>query len=147
MILNPPDELTRLLLDWSAIFIRKSMQDFNQYTHSQGFSMVHMTVLMHLHYRGACEVTHFCEPMQISPAGASQMIERMAQRGLVVRLPHPTDRRSRLVDLTDYGRQVVTDSIAARETWLSQIVTSLSAEDRQRITSALKVLNEHAEGL
>ena len=147
MIPNPPDELTRLLLDWSAIFIRKSMQDFNQYNHSQGFSMVHMTVLMHLHYPGACEITHFCEPMQISPAGASQMIERMAQRGLVVRLPHPTDRRSRLVDLTDYGRQVVTDSIAARETWLSQIVASLPAEDRQRITSALKILNEHAEGL
>ncbi len=120
------------------------MEDFNRYTHSVGLSMIHMTVLLHLYYHGDCEVTRFCEPLQVTPAGASQMIERMSQRGLVTRLKHPGDRRIRLVALTDFGRQVVVDSIAAREIWLAQMVVHLPAEDRQLIINALRLLNQHA---
>ena len=137
-------DLTIILLDWSSIFIRLSLHDFKHYTRTLGLSLAHMHVLMHLHYKGACEVTNFCEMMQISPAGASQMIERMVQQGMVQRAETPGDRRVRLVSLTEQGRKIVLESIAARQAWIDQLVASLSAEECARISAALSTLNDHA---
>lgn len=140
-------DLSAVLLDWSSTFIRFSMHDFNRFTRSAGLSLAQMNVLMHLHYRGPSEVTNFCEMMQVSPAGASQMIERMVQQGMVQRTEIPGDRRVRLVSLTESGRQVVLDSIAARQAWIEQLVDRLSAEEQVRIAAALRTLNERASGL
>lgn len=140
-------DLSAVLLDWSSTFIRFSMHDFNRFTRSAGLSLAQMNVLMHLHYRGPSEVTNFCEMMQVSPAGASQMIERMVQQGMVQRTEIPGDRRVRLVSLTESGRQVVLDSIAARQAWIEQLVARLSAEEQERIAAALQTLNERASGL
>jgi DNA-binding MarR family transcriptional regulator len=140
-------DLTRLVLDWSTTFIRLSLHDFNRYTRSVGMSLAQMTVLMHLYYQGASEVSNFCEMMQLSPAGASQMIERMVQQGVVKRAEIPGDRRVRLVSLTEQGRQVVEESVAARQVWVEQLVAGLSAEEGQRVTEALGILNEQARKL
>jgi DNA-binding MarR family transcriptional regulator len=101
-----------------------------------------MTVLLHLFYQGPLEVTQFCEMLQISPAGASQMIERLVQQGVVQRSETPGDRRVRLVELTAQGLQLVQSSIADRRRWLEQISMGLSAEERSRIIAALQALTE-----
>ena len=41
----------------------------------------------------------FADLMQVSPAGASQMVERLVQQGLVRRVESPGDRRVRQVHL------------------------------------------------
>jgi MarR family 2-MHQ and catechol resistance regulon transcriptional repressor len=138
-------DLTKSLLDWSSTFIRLSLYDFNRYTRSMGLSLGQMTVLMHLHYQGPCEVTRFCDMMQITPAGASNMIERMVQQGVVRRDELPEDRRVRLVDLTDSGRRIVLEGVAMREAWVTQLVASLSTEEREKIFTAMMSLNQHAE--
>ena len=140
-------DLTPILLDWSSTFIRLSLHDFNRYTRNAGLSLAQMTVLMHLHYQGPSEITHFCEMMQISPAGASQMIERMVQQGVVQRSETPGDRRVRLVSLTDAGQKIVLESIAARQAWIEQLVEALSEQERLKIAAALQTLNERANQL
>lgn len=142
-----PTDLTATLLDWSTTFIRLSLHDFNRYTRNVGLSLAQMTVLMHLYYQGPSEVTNFCEMMQITPAGASQMIERMVQQGVVQRSEAPIDRRVRLVSLTEQGRRLVEESIAARQVWLEQLVENLPEQDRERINEALQTLNEQASKL
>lgn len=138
-------DLTKSLLDWSSTFIRLSLYDFNRYTRSTGLSLGQMTVLMHLHYQGPCEITRFCDMMQITPAGASNMIERMVQQGVVQRAELPGDRRVRLVDLTEAGRRIVLEGIAMRETWVAQLVSSLPAEEHEKIFAAMRSLNKYAE--
>lgn len=142
-----PADLTATLLDWSTTFIRLSLHDFNRYTRNAGLSLAQMTVLMHLYYQGPSEVTTFCEMMQITPAGASQMIERMVQQGAVQRSEAPVDRRVRLVSLTGQGRQLVEESIAARQAWVEQLVANLPEDDARRINEALQTLNEYASKL
>jgi len=141
------DDLTTSLLDWSSTFIRLSLHDFNRYTRSVGLSLGHMTVLMHLHYKGASEVSRFCDMMQITPAGASQMIERMVQQGVVHRIESPGDRRIRLVELTESGRHIVLECIAVRQAWVSQLVKALSPIEKESISAAMTTLNKHAEKL
>ena len=140
-------ELASTLLDWSSIFIRLSLHDFNLYTRNAGLSLGQMIVMMNLHYRGPSEVTQLCELMQVTPAGASQMVERMVQLGVVQRTEVPGDRRVRRVSLTEQGQQIVLESIEARQAWIDQLVLHLSAEERQNVSAALLTLTQRAAEL
>ena len=45
-------DLTKILLDWSAMFMRLSMRDFVQYSRSHGLSLAQLNVLMHIYLPG-----------------------------------------------------------------------------------------------
>ena len=140
-------DLISVLSEWSASLIRFSLHDFNRFARKAGLSLAQMNILMHIHYQGPNEVLNFCEMMQISPAGASQMIERMVQQGVVQRLEAAGDRRVRLVSLTDAGREVVLECIAARQVWLEQIAAGIPASEQQLLAEALARLNQQASRL
>ena len=137
-------EATRAILDWSAIFMRLSMNDFLRFTRSAGLSWMQMAVLMHLHYKGPTEVMACGELLQLSPAGASQMIERLVQQGLVQRGETPDDRRVRLAQLTPAGRQIVDASVEAQQGWLGPLLATLTEEQRAAATETLRLLTAQA---
>jgi DNA-binding MarR family transcriptional regulator len=137
-------EFTKAVTDWAAIFLQLSMADFNRHARTAGFSLIQMNVLMHLYYRGPSEVMSFTEMMQVSPAGASQMIDRLVHQGLVGRSESLTDRRVRIVSLTTTGRQAVEDSIAARQQWLQDLGARLNEAEKVEITHALNILTGKA---
>lgn len=137
-------ELSKLLLEWSTLFMRISLRDFNHYTRSIGVSITQMTVLMHLYYQGDAPLVHFCEMMEITPAAASQMVERMVQQGLVSRKEIPEDRRVRMVEITEKGRGLIEESITARQDWVDRLTASLAEEDRLQISAAITTLTTHA---
>jgi DNA-binding MarR family transcriptional regulator len=144
--MTDPD-FTQSVLDWSAVLVRLSMHDFNRYARNYGLSLAQMSVLLHLYYRGPREVMGFAELMQVSPAGASQMVERLAQQGLVHRVEAPGDRRVRQVHLTEAGRQMVEISIAARQRWVERLTAALTNEQKTFISAALRLLMERAADL
>ena len=53
----------------------------------------------------------------------------------------------RLVHLTERGRQVVDESIAARQRWVERLVASLSEDQRQLVREALGILTAQAAHL
>lgn len=89
----------------------------------------------------------FADLMQVSPAGASQMVERLVQQGLVRRTESPSDRRVRQVHLTEKGGQMVETSIAARQKWVEELTAALTDEQMALIGSALRILTERAAAL
>lgn len=137
-------QLTAILLEWSTTFIRMSLHDFSRFMRNAGLSLPQMTILLHLHYQGPSEVTQICGMMQVTPAGASQMIERMAQQGVVRREEKPGDRRVRLVTLTEKGREVVLESISARQAWIEKLVAELSPAQAEQMGDALLTLTQVA---
>ncbi len=138
-------ELVQLLLAWSTDFVRLSMHDINRCARTHGLSFTQMNVLMHLYHQGPREVMAFAEYMQMSPAGASQMVERLVQQDLVVRVESPGDRRVREVHLTERGRGVVEESLALRERWVESLVGSLSADQQAVLAQTMRLLNEGNE--
>lgn len=137
-------EATQSILDWTAIFMRLSMNGFLRFARGSGMSWMQMAVLMHLHYRGPCEVMAFGELLQMSPAGASQMIERLVHQGLVQRTEGPDDRRVRLVHLTAAGLQAVEESLQAQQGWLEELLATLTDEQRAAASQALRMLTAQA---
>jgi DNA-binding MarR family transcriptional regulator len=45
--------------------------------------------------------------LQVHPTSVTNLIDGLAQQGLVRRMPHPTDRRVTLAAITDEGRELV----------------------------------------
>lgn len=137
-------QATQAILEWTAISMRLSMNGFLRFARDAGLSWAQMAVLMHLHYRGPREVMGCGELLQLSPAGASQMIERLVQQGLVQRSESPDDRRVRLVHLTEAGRQVVADGIQAQQGWFEPLMAALTGAQRAAVSEALRILTAQA---
>lgn len=140
------EEFSHSLLEGMELWMQVSLQDLISYIHRKDISMAQINVLYHLHYRGPCEVLTFTRIFSLSPAGASQLIERMVRQGWVERLADPADRRVRRVHLTDLGRQLVTESIAARNEWIVRFSSRLTFEEKQQVARAFQLLAEKIKG-
>ena len=141
LLLNE-QELKPILLEWSTVFIRRSMHNFLRYTRSIGLSLAQMNVLMWLYHHPACEITRLEDMMQVSRPAASQMVERMVQQDLVTRIESPTDRRARLVSLTAHGRTIVEESINARQEWVDELMENIPVEQRTLAAAIFQRLTE-----
>jgi DNA-binding MarR family transcriptional regulator len=67
-------------------------------------------------------------------------VDRLATRGLVRRLPDPSDRRGVLVRLTDQGRITVDGALEGLLERERELLAGLNAADQKRLSSLLRGL-------
>jgi DNA-binding MarR family transcriptional regulator len=67
-------------------------------------------------------------------------IDRLAGRGLVLRLPDPADRRGVIVRLTAHGRDRVDAALADLLAQEERLLAALSGEQRQALADLLRAL-------
>jgi DNA-binding MarR family transcriptional regulator len=102
---------------------------------------------MQLHHRGACGMSEISERFEITPAAASQMVDKLVQNGLIVREEDPHDRRAKTLNLTDKGRELVQQGIDERFRWVEQLSEKLTADELSQISEALDILTRAAQEL
>ncbi len=78
----------------------------------------------------------------VQPPSMTRTIAGLADAGLLIRSPHPTDRRALMVDLTPAGREIVLATRRRRTAWLADQLAQLSAEDRDTLARAAHILTE-----
>lgn len=137
------DPFAATLKRWVVVFMRSSMRNFIFYIKERGLSMSQIGALFLIH-KGSSNVSDIAEELGITNAAASQMLERMVQQNLILRSEDPNDRRVKQVNLTESGRQVVRESIAARQVWLDNLARALSNCEKEQIDTALNILIEKA---
>ena len=71
-------------------------------------------------------------------------IDRLEQRGLVVRKATSSDRRARIVELTPEGNRVAAAYFETHARDLEDLMSVLSAKEKQQIYASLKKLGLHA---
>lgn len=84
-----------------------------QSVHRGSLSVGHIQVLLRLQLGGPLPVSRLAEWLGVSAAGATGMVGRMEERGLVERSRDERDRRVVLVRLTTTGRELL-DEIGSR---------------------------------
>ena len=72
----------------------------------------------------------------IDPPNATVVVDELERQGLVVRQPHPTDRRVKTVVLTDKGRHVTAD-LRVRRSVPPPAFAVLSAEEQRTLRDLL----------
>ena len=92
---------------------------------------------------GSLPITKASDRLQIHVTSVTHAIRRLEADGLVKRVPHPTDGRTTLVQITDLGRSTAED---ATVTLNEQVFadTGLSATDARALVAAIDTLRHHA---
>ncbi|NDZ96415.1 MarR family transcriptional regulator [Streptomyces sp. SID6673] len=80
----------------------------------------------------------------IDAPATSGIVNDLVDRGLVTREPHPTDRRYKVVTITDEGRRIV-DSVIADPAIAPTMFAALDDEQLRDLGSLLDALREAAE--
>jgi DNA-binding MarR family transcriptional regulator len=78
------------------------------------------------------------ERIGIATSSTTALLDRLEQRQLVNRSPHPTDRRRQLVTATAAGLSC----LDALRRYLHRVLDSMPVHDREAITSFVKAAHD-----
>ncbi len=81
---------------------------------------------------------------RVQPPSMTRILQALQHDDLVMRTPHPTDRRQVLYAVTDKARTMVERDRARRDQWLLHRLEELSPEDLAIVEQAIPVLNRLA---
>lgn len=104
-----------------------------------GIRLAELQALSALHAHGTSgRVQDLSAEIGITIGAASKFVDRLERAGYVVRQPHPTDRRSSLIALTDAGTAAMTAAARVRASALSALVDEEAAADALRSLQRLQ---------
>lgn len=76
------------------------------------YARYEVLVLLAFSRKGELPLSKIGERLQVHPASVTGAVDKLEQQGLVVRVPHPEDRRAVLARLTERGRTTVDGATA-----------------------------------
>jgi DNA-binding MarR family transcriptional regulator len=90
-----------------------------------------VSVLAHLTLDGPGTPGDLAEAERVQPQSLTRTLSSLEGAGLITRRPHPLDRRSTLLDITDEGRRVLRQDVRGRDVWLASVMgAELTAAER-----------------
>ena len=140
-------QFSQAIRSWMDVFMHRSMRGWGLFAKSTGLSMPQFSVLMQLHYRGACGMSEISERFEVTAAAASQLVDKLVQSGFIKREEDPHDRRAKLLNLTDRGKELIQRGIEERYRWVDQLAERLTAEERVQVSEALNTMTRAAREL
>jgi DNA-binding MarR family transcriptional regulator len=143
--MTKPVQFSQAIRAWMDVFMHRSMRSWGIFAKSTGLSMSQFSVLMQLHYRGACGMSEISERFEVSPAAASQLVDKLVQSGFIQREEDPHDRRAKLLNLTDKGRTLIDQGNQERYRWVDQLAEALTDAERTQVSEALNIMTRAAE--
>jgi DNA-binding MarR family transcriptional regulator len=93
-----------------------------------------------LHSRENCHMGHLAERLGVAMSTATQIADRLEQRGWVQRVDDPEDRRVVRLTLTDEGRGLLEHRRLSRRERLRGALWCMSIEDRSALLDGLRAL-------
>jgi len=102
-------------------------------------------VLEALLHKGPLPVNEIGRKVLLTSGSITVAVDRLEAKGLVERRPSPTDRRARIVHLTDEGERLIAGAYAEHAADLERLVNSaLTARERSTLIRLLKKIGFEA---
>lgn len=100
------------------------------------FSRYELLMLLSFSRTGSLPMAKASARLQVHPTSVTNAVDRLEKAGYVRRVPHSTDRRTTLVEITEAGRQIANEATTAlnREVFTFDW---LGAEDVKRLVAML----------
>ena len=143
--MTKPTQFSKTLRAWMDTFMHRSMRGWSHFAKSTGLSMSQFSILMQLHHKGPCGLSEIGERFDISAAAASQLVDKLVQAGYLARTEDPTDRRAKLLALSDKGKELINQGTEERHRWMDDLTSKLSMEEQVKVVEALNILTEAAQ--
>jgi DNA-binding MarR family transcriptional regulator len=82
------------------------------------------------------------ERLQFVKSNVTQLVDNLEMANLVRRVPHPTDRRCKLLVITEAGKAYHTTAIEALQPLAGQVAALYTPEEQRTLASLLQRLND-----
>ncbi|HEX5188594.1 MAG TPA: MarR family transcriptional regulator [Streptosporangiaceae bacterium] len=79
---------------------------------------------------------------KVQPPSITRVIASLEERGLIQRMPHPSDRRQVVLTVTVQGRDVVRQVRQLREAWLARRLRDLTPAEQAVLQDAVPILEK-----
>ncbi|HEY7590637.1 MAG TPA: MarR family transcriptional regulator [Candidatus Limnocylindrales bacterium] len=110
-----------------------------------GISAGHLHVASMLERHGGLPMSRLAELLDVSLPGATGIVDRMEERGLVERSRVAGDRRVVLVQVTDQGRRLLDDVEVLKSEFLAGILDRLPDDRLEAVAGAVADLRSAVE--
>jgi len=107
------------------------------------FSRFELLRLLAFSRTGALPITKASNRLQVHVTSVTHAIRRLEAGGMVERVPHPTDGRTTLVRITDFGRSTVEGAtVTLNERVFDDI--GMSDDESRALAASIETLRRHA---
>ncbi len=110
-----------------------------------GLSYSRLRLLQALHCGGPAIMRDLGEQLGATPRNMTALVDGLEEAHLVVRRPHPTDRRATLIELSETGAQAAGQALEPRLDAMAELFTSLSAAEREQFSALIVKLTRVME--
>lgn len=93
---------------------------------------------------GPLTPTGIAEIERVSTPNVTRTLNCLERDGLVERSAHPSDKRQVVVSLTDAGRAVIASTLARRDSWMTERLSTLDADQLATLRAAVVILADVA---
>jgi DNA-binding MarR family transcriptional regulator len=107
-----------------------------------GLSDTQLAALAALERHTAMTPGELAEHEKVQPPSMTRVIAALEERGLVLRVPHPTDRRQVVLSVTQEGRSLVNRARRRKEAWLAMRLKELTPHERATLRAAAPILEK-----
>lgn len=103
------------------------------------------SVLAVLDRRGPLSPRALADHEGVQPPSMTRTVSALAERGLIGRTDHPTDRRQVVLHLTESGSTAVRETRRRRDAWLARRLAELTVDERRTLATASEILRRIAD--
>lgn len=111
-----------------------------------GLPYTRLRLLQTLHCDGPAIMRNLGDQLGVSPRNMTAMVDALEDAGLVVRQPHPTDRRATLVELTPSGLTEAEQVMGPRLAAIAELFEGFTPAEQAAFSTALRRLGEAMRG-
>jgi DNA-binding MarR family transcriptional regulator len=106
-----------------------------------GLSPSQISALTSIERHGPMTLGGLADHERVAPPSITRVVEKLVERGLVVRVPDPVDRRVTRVSTTPAGDTLLAEVRARKDLWLASRLAELDDGQRARLAAALDVID------
>jgi DNA-binding MarR family transcriptional regulator len=130
------NNFSRQLIELAKDFERRALQKCHQRGHTK-IRRSHSSLFSNLGF-GAVRLTELAERAGITQQAMGKLVKEMERVGYVKRHLDETDKRAKIIQLTELGEQLVHDSMEIVDEITSEYVQSIGLEDFESLNNLLK---------
>ncbi|RKF21752.1 MarR family transcriptional regulator [Altericroceibacterium spongiae] len=119
----------------------KMMRTVDRRMAACGASLAKTRALLVLSKRGPLRATVLAEKFNQSPRTVTESIDTLERDGFVVRKPDPSDRRAKLIHITEKGLEAVARTEPMRKAFVQQTFGTFTPEERDSFADLLGKLH------
>jgi len=123
---------------WINHISRLLMHEFEARLRPLGFGMAYLPVVILLEEQGPLLQKHLVEAIRVEQPTMAALLSRMERDGIVIKTPHPSDRRSSHFALSPEARQRVPEAKRVLEEIADRALCGLAPNEKSDLFAMLR---------